>query len=101
MYLRRAIRGALLVVMFSLLASATSYLFRVLLARSLSVAEYGLLYTFISFFSIFQIFTELGFSKCVPKFIVGLNIEKQQEKIKGLLLTILGFQLAIALLISV
>ena len=68
-YTKVAFRGAAIVLVVSLLAAFLGYLVRFLLARNLSVEEFGLFYAVFSFLGLLGIFKSLGLDRSLVKFI--------------------------------
>jgi O-antigen/teichoic acid export membrane protein len=101
MYLKKALRGISIVFVITIFASIAAYLFRLVLARNLTVAEYGLFYAFYAFFSIFMIFTDLGLMQAVSKHIVDFKIEKRKRDIKSIIVYSFYFQTAVSIIISI
>jgi O-antigen/teichoic acid export membrane protein len=99
MYLKKAIRGSIIVMVMTVFASIFSYLFRILLARELSVAEYGLFYAIFSFFSFFTIFIDLGMNQSVAKYAIGYKVKKNLIAVKSILLYSFLIQIMLSLLI--
>jgi stage V sporulation protein B len=99
MYLKKALRGTIVVLVFSFFSGLLWYLLRMLLARRLTVAEFGIFYAMLAFFSFLSIFVDLGLAQAISKHVVWLNIKKRYEKIKGILLISLKLQLFISFVI--
>lgn len=74
---KKVLRSGLIIVFFSLLTSPLGYFVRMLLSRSLSVADYGLLYAVLSFFGIFTIVNDFGFGYATSYFIPKYLIQKK------------------------
>ncbi len=101
MYLRKAIRGTVIVFIFTVLAGVMWYLFRFLLARNLSLEEYGVFYAIFSFLSFIAITGELGLSQAVPKFIIDFNVKNKKKEIKSVLYFVFFFQVVVLLLVFI
>lgn len=93
MYLKRIVRGISLSFLFILLGSLFGYLFRRTLAVQLSVADYGLFFSMIAFFSFFILFIDLGLEQAATKYIVEFRLKKQWDHIRSLAASLLKFQL--------
>jgi len=100
MYLRFAARQTILVFMFTFLAALGAYVFRLVLARNLSVSDYGLFYSIFAFFGLFATFVDFGLTQSMAKFIVELNVKMKFSQIKTILLSGFFFQIITSLLIS-
>jgi O-antigen/teichoic acid export membrane protein len=99
MYLKKALRGTILIFIYSIIAFVIAYIFRIILARSFSVAEYGLFYAVFAFFSTIVIFTDLGLGQAVLKHVVDFNVKKQDQKVKSILVYSLYFQVIMSIVI--
>ena len=82
-YTKFAIKGALIVLIVSLLAGFLGYLVRLVLARSLSVEEFGLFNAVFAFLAMIGTFKSLGFDKALTYFIPKFQHEKRRDLIKS------------------
>lgn len=96
---QRIIRGVSLSLFFIILGSLFAYLFRKLLTSYLSVADYGLFFSVISFYSFFMLFIDLGLEPAATKFIVQYRLRGQEDQISSLSFSIFCFQFFLSLLI--
>lgn len=78
-YTRKAALGFTIVAIGAFLSAAFTYAFRLLLARNLSVAEYGLIFSTIALFGIVQIFATLGMGSTLSKLIAEYNVTNKQR----------------------
>lgn len=70
------------------------------LARSLTVAEYGLFYAILALVSFFALFRNLGLGSALVKYIPEFSARKQFAKIKSAIASVLLVQAAFALIVS-
>src|SRR3989338_6899218 len=96
---QRIVRGISLSFVFIILGSLLGYLFRKLLTSTLSVAEYGLFFSVVSFYSFFMLFIDLGLEQAATKHIVEFRLQKQYDKIRALGCSILFFQFSLSSLL--
>ena len=96
---QRIVRGVSLSFVFIILGSLLGYLFRKLLTSTLSVAEYGLFFSVVSFYSFFMLFIDLGLEQAATKHIVEFRLQKQYDKIRALGCSILFFQFSLSSLL--
>src|SRR3989338_9909899 len=82
-YTKFAVRGAVTILIISLIAALLGYVVRVLLARNLEVEEFVLFYAVFAFVGIFGIFKSLGFDRALAKFIPELVHKKESSRIKN------------------
>lgn len=81
-YTKFAFRGVFTVLSISILAAFLGYLVRVILAKNLSVEEFGLFYAVFAFLGLIGLFKSLGFDKSLAKFIPEFVNKKQNNFIK-------------------
>ncbi len=82
-YAKRFVKGSTVVLIALVASGFMGFLLRVLLARSLDVAEYGLFYAAFSLVSIFGMFRDLGVGQALVKHIPEFAIKKQFGEIKS------------------
>lgn len=97
-YTRKAMRGAVVSFLFLGLSSATALLIRIVLARNLSVDDFGLFYAVLAFVGIFTFLRDLGLSEAQVMFIQRFLNRNLLERIKGLVYLVLSVQAAIGTL---
>jgi len=85
-YTKLAVKGAATVLVISLIAAFLGYLVRFVLARNLTVEEFGLFYAVFSFLGLFGVFKSLGFDKALVKFIPDFKHKKRNDLIKSSIL---------------
>jgi O-antigen/teichoic acid export membrane protein len=66
-------------------AALFGYAFRLLLARNMSVADYGLFYGIFSFLTFFGVFIDFGITQSLARTVVGLHLKKAYNAINGLI----------------
>lgn len=102
-YARRLVKGSVIIFTALVALQIIAILLRMFLARSLSVAEYGLFYAVIAFISFLGLFRGVGFDSALIKHIPEFEIRKRFDKIKSsliftlLLRAVLAFSVAIVL----
>jgi O-antigen/teichoic acid export membrane protein len=99
MYLKKAVKGSIIVFILLLGAAVFSYLFRILLARNLSLAEYGTFYAVYSLFSFFIIFIDLGLSQAVSKHAIDYNTGRKFSISKSIIIIALAIQLTLSIIV--
>ncbi len=82
-YTKYAIKGALIVLILSLLAAFMGYIVRLVMARNLSVEYFGLFNAVFSFLALLGVFKSLGFDKALIKFIPEFKSENRNDLIKS------------------
>ena len=91
-YTRRAFRGASISLVFAILASLVAYGTRVLLARNLSLQEYGLFYAVFNFVIFFLFFRDLGLGQALVKYIAEYRAKNNSESVSSLVFIVVLFQ---------
>jgi len=99
-YLKKAVFGAITVFSFSVLAAFFGYLFRLVLARNLTVEEYGLFYSVFALISLLWIFKDLGLGQALAKYIPEFKIKKRYDLIKKSLISAFTLQTAFAAILA-
>lgn len=92
-YTKLAIKGASIVFLFSVLGAGLGYLIRLLLARDLTVEDYGLFYAAFSFLAFLSLIKTLGFDRALIKFIPEFLSKRDRPSVKGLILLTAGIQM--------
>jgi len=85
-YTKLAVKAAIIVFIMTVFTSIFSYLIRILLARKLTVAEYGLVYAIFSLFGLFSLLKTLGLPTALTKFTAEFKTKKQVKEIKSSIL---------------
>jgi O-antigen/teichoic acid export membrane protein len=100
-YTKKAIVGISSILIMYALGLLFSLLFRMLLARNLSVAEYGLYYAMYAFFSIIFILKDFGMGAALSKFLPEWIVKKENSKIKQALAVSFTYTIAFSIVIFV
>ncbi len=99
-YMKKAIKGSVIIFSFFITTQIISYLVRFLFARNLTTTEFGLFYACFGFISFFTIFKEFGLNESLTKYIPEFLVKKGEADIKNSIAYALIIQLAVTLLIS-
>lgn len=99
-YTKRIFQGASTTFILSFIAAVIAYLTKVILARSLSVADYGLFSAVLAFVIFFLFLRSLGLNVALAKFIAEWKIDQQFGKIKSAILSVTLYQLLSSLIFS-
>ena len=100
MYLQRVVRGISLSFVLIILGAFLAYIFRRTLALELSIEDYGLFYSLLSFFGFFMLFVDMGIEQATTKRIVELLHQKKKEHISSVVMTVLFGQLVVSVIFS-
>lgn len=100
MTFRSAINSSFRITLLSFIGMGLGYIFRVLLAHNLSVAEYGIFYGVLSFFLLISIFIDLGLTQALSRSLVKLFSKKDYSGAKNLIFTAAVAQLCASLVIA-
>jgi len=91
-YTKRAVRAFIIVFVINIIAAFLGYLIRIVLARNLSVAEYGLFFSVLTFINFLGGFIGLGMGESLVKYIPEFLVKKKHYKIKNaVIITFLAF----------
>jgi O-antigen/teichoic acid export membrane protein len=100
-YTKIAVTGAATVFVVSIMAAFLGYLVRFILARGLSVEEFGLFYAVFSFLALLSLLKTLGYDRALIKFIPEFLAKKQYDLIKSSIIYISIIQLVTNLIVIV
>lgn len=99
-YARRFVEGGAIVFTGVLIAGLLGFIVRMVLARSLTVSEYGLFYGIVAFFSFFIAFRNLGLENALVKYISEFAAKKQLINLKSIMVFVLWIEITIGIAIS-
>jgi len=99
-YARRLVKGSAIVFAAFIASEVIGVFLRMFLARSLTVAEYGLFYAVFTLVSFFILFRDLGLGSSLVKYIPEFAIHKQFAKIKSSIISALLVQAAFGFIVS-
>jgi O-antigen/teichoic acid export membrane protein len=81
-------------------SEAVGVFMRIFLARSLTVAEYGLFYAVFAFISLFSLFRDPGLSSALAKYIPEFTVRKRFSEIKSSIASVLLIQASLGIAFS-
>ncbi len=96
MSLQRIVRNTGLSFVFIVFGALLGYFFRRYLALHLAVADYGLFFSIIAFFSVLMLFVDLGLEAATAKVLIELRLKNEFSRMQSLIISILGIQLLIS-----
>ncbi len=91
-YTKKAVKGTGIVFILSVFTAGISYLVRLLFARNLTIAEYGLFYSIIALIGLLSIFKDMGIGKALVKFIPEFIVKKDEESIRNSIISVFLIQ---------
>ncbi len=97
--MKKLIRNSALSFVFIILGALFAYFWRRYLVLHLAVADYGLLFSIIAFFSLLMLFVDLGVEPSAAKAIVELRLAKKYDTIRSLLFSVLSIQFFLSVLV--
>ncbi len=100
-YLKKAVGGARTIFIFSIFSAFIAYLTRLVLAKNLSVEDFGLFYAVIAVILTLVLIEKFGLGDALVKFIPEFNVKKRKDLIKGSISYTLIFSIAFAFLLAV
>src|SRR3989338_3984510 len=92
-YTKLAVKGAATVFIISILAAFLGYVARFILARNLTVEDFGLFYSVFAFLGMFGVFKSLGFDRALANFIPEFMHKKNYNRIKSSIIYVSAIQL--------
>lgn len=99
-YTKKAARGAAIILSFSIVALFFAYLLRLLLARNLTVEEYGLFYAVFALFTFIILLKDIGLIRALARFTPEFKVKKRYDLIKNSFVFIFSFQFITSALIT-
>lgn len=100
-YAGRLVKGSAIVFSSLIASQFVAFLLRMFLARSLTVAEYGLFYAVFFFISFFGLFRDLGFGNALAKYIPEFRVKRQFGELKSSIAFTLSLYAILSLFIVV
>lgn len=88
-YTKKAVGGSVVVFVMTIVSSFLAYFIRVILAKQLSLEQFGLFYAVFTFITFLGIFKDVGLRNAAVKFIAEFNAKRHFSKLKTVLLTAL------------
>ena len=99
-YARRLVKGSAIVFAAFIASEIIGVFLRMFLARSLTVAEYGLFYAVFTLISFFILFRDLGLGSSLVKYIPEFTVRKKFIEIKSSIVFVLLVQAVFGLIVS-
>ena len=99
-YARRFIKGSTIIFTAFIASEIIGVFLRMILARSLTVEEYGLFYAIYAFISMFALFRDPGLGSALVKHIPEFTVKKRFAELKSSIFFSLIFQAAFGLVVS-
>ena len=101
MSFKKIVFGGSYIFVFSLLASVISYLTKMVLARNLSLSEYGLFFSVFAFVSFFLQFRDWGLNPALVRYTALFNADNQFGKIKSAFVFSLSLQTVLSIIVCI
>lgn len=92
-YTKYAVRGTITVFIISILAGFLGYIIRLVLARNLSLEDFGLFYAVFAFLALLGIFKSFGFERSLIKFIPEFLHNNRNDLIKSSIIYVSAVQI--------
>ena len=100
-YIKKALTSTLIIYVFAIIGSFFAYLVRILFARNLSVAEYGLFFAVFGLLSLVFVFKDLGYGLTIIRFTPEFIVKKQMSYVKSSIVLTFIIQLVYSLIAAV
>src|SRR3989338_7847376 len=91
-YAEKRAKGGTGLFIFTLVSVALGYILKLILARQMSVSDFGLFFSVLAFFGFMWSLKDIGIGTYVARKIPELEARKQEEKIRPLIATTFLFQ---------
>nr|MCK4929962.1 flippase [Nanoarchaeota archaeon] len=85
----------------NIIAAFLGYLIRIVLARNLTVAEYGLFFAVFTLINLLAIFNHLGLGEALVKYIPDFLVKKKHDKIKNSIIVVLGTTFIMIIILAI
>lgn len=100
-YTKRAVDGLIIILIILVLTGISAYFLRIILARSLSVEEYGLFFGLYSLISLFSSIRDFGFLEAITKFIAEFKAKGKNELLKASIVYVAFITIGLSFLILI
>ncbi len=100
-YTKKAIHGIGIVFFVSLVSAFIAYLIRFVLAKNLSVEDYGLFYAVLSIILLVVLIEKLGLDEALTKFIAEFRARKKKSLIKSSIVSVFFITSAMSILLTI
>ncbi|MEM3514973.1 MAG: oligosaccharide flippase family protein, partial [Candidatus Hadarchaeum sp.] len=95
-YAKRLAKGSAIVFTALVISGLVGFLLRMFLARSLSVADYGLFYAVFSLLKFFALFCDMGLNWALVKYIPEFQVRGEYGAIRSSIIFVAFFQTILA-----
>lgn len=99
-YTKRAVRGTGIILSFTMVALFFGYLLRLLLARNLTVEEYGLFFAVFTLFTFIVLLKDMGLTRVIARFIPEFKVKKRYDLIKNSFVSVFSFQFILSAVVT-
>ncbi len=99
-YIKKLVWGTGIILLFSILAGVMSYALRIVLARELGPAEYGLFYSVFTFIIFFLFFRDWGLGAAIVKYLAEFKVQEQYAEIRTAIISVFLVQVAGSLIFA-
>lgn len=99
-YTKKALKNTVFVFLASSFAGVLAYFFKLLLARKLSVEDFGLFYAVFAVFGLVAFLRQMGLSQTLVKHIAEFRIKRKFKEIKSYINTVFLIQFIASIIIA-
>lgn len=100
-YTKKAFRGTVIMFVFFIASALLAYGFRLLLARKLSLEDFGLFFSLIAFFGFLSLFRDFGLSQSIYYFLPRFLANDEKGKVRSMISKILRFEIVSSFILAV
>ncbi|MBN2052425.1 flippase [Candidatus Woesearchaeota archaeon] len=99
-YSQRAVKSFAVVFIINIIAAFLGYLIRIVLARNLTLADYGLFFSVFALINFIAIFNNLGLGEALVKYIPDFLVKKKPGEIKNSIVIVICTYLLTSIIIA-
>lgn len=92
-YIKKTVHGTALIFLFSLVAAICGYVVRVILAKNLSLTDFGFFYALVSLGAVLMVFRDFGLGQASLFFVPRLIAKKKKGELKDFISKIVKVEL--------
>jgi|GEM_PF-2661898 len=96
---KKIVKGAGIVFAMTMLNTFFGFLVRIVLARNLTLADFGFFYAVLSFLGLVGLLKNLGINSAIIKYIPEFLVKKDMEKVKTSILFSLAFSITTSVIV--
>jgi O-antigen/teichoic acid export membrane protein len=100
-YVRKTLLDSSIIFVFAVLSALCAYLFRMILAKNLSLADFGLFFSLVAFTSMLFVFKDFGMTHAIVYFIPRFVASKNFRNVKSITTKVFRINFISSLIVAV